>query len=478
MHKFSEDLKRVIEQNCDLIAYIWNDKFYTYKEIKDNAMSIARALENEGNGPVIIYGHKSVRMIISIIACLFANRTYIPVDTHMPLDRLKNILHQTNTTLVLNNSDKFLEGIQSITLEEFYEKYNDKEPNQQINCNNTAYIIFTSGSTGEPKGVPISYDNLDNFVEWINTLLPNEEGTKLNILNQASFSFDLSVADLYYSLYNAHALVPLENKEIEDYNEIFSKIKNNKINMIVATPTFIKLLLLQKEFSAQEYSYLKIIYLCGEILEVSVAKKVLDRFPDIKLINAYGPTEATSAVSGIIINKEMLEDEYLPVGKVSKASTDITIEDGEIILKGKSVFSGYLNSNYNGGHFSSKEGVNCYKTGDFGAIKDDFLYCYGRKDNQIKYKGYRIELDDIERNMKRIEEIEDAVVVAKRKENGNVVKKIKAYIILRKEIAVDEIKKELSEILPQYMIPATITVLEQFPVNQNGKIDRKKLSEI
>lgn len=477
MHKFQKKLKSIMEENSDLIAYVWNNESYTYKEINDSAMKLAMALENEGTEPVIIYGHKSVRMLISILACLFANRAYVPVDLYLPVERINKIINQTKASLILNNSEKMLEEISTITLEDFFEKYNKTRNSSQINCNNTAYMIFTSGSTGEPKGVPISYDNLDNFVEWINTLIPNEEGTKLNILNQASFSFDLSVADLYYSLSNAHKLIPLENTEIESYNEIFSKLKNNKVNMIVATPTFVKLLLLQKDFNIQEYSDLQIIYLCGETLEVDVAKKLLERFPNIKLINAYGPTEAASAVSGIIVKREMLENEYLPVGKISTAATDIAIEDDEIVLKGNSVFSGYLGE-HKGGYFASEDGINCYKTGDLGAIKDDFLYCYGRKDNQIKYKGYRIELGDIEKNIKRLDEVEDVIVVAKLKEKSNAVKMIKAYVILNKKIEVFEIKNKLNEILPRYMIPSTITILEQFPVNNNGKIDRKKLSEI
>lgn len=476
MHKFSEKIKRVMEENSEQVSYVWNGNSYLYGEIKKSAMALSSALKSEGDEPVILYGHKSVRMLISILACLFANRAYVPVDTYMPIERIKKIIAQTNATLILNNSDGILEEMNSFTLEEFYSKYNLNH-REQINDNNIAYIIFTSGSTGEPKGVPISYDNLDNFVTWVNELIPNEEEKKLNILNQASFSFDLSVADLYYSLSNAHTLVALESAEMSNYDEIFTKIKNNRINMIVATPTFLKLLLLQKDFNEEDYLDLKIIYLCGETLECSVARKILERFHNIKLINAYGPTEATSAVSGIVIEKEMLEEKYLPVGKISTAATEIFIKDDEIVLKGNSVFGGYL-SNHIGGYFISEEGENSYKTGDVGKIENDLLYCYGRKDNQIKYKGYRIELDDIERNIKNIEGINDAIVVAKTKENSNIIKLIKAYVISKNKIGEKLIKEKLKQSLPQYMIPSIIVIVDEFPVNNNGKIDRKKLSEI
>ena len=107
--------------------------------------------------------------------------------------------------------------------------------------NDIAYIIFTSGSTGDPKGVPISYSNLLNFIEWVNTLKPLSEYENINVLNQASFSFDLSVADIYYALSNGHTLVALDKDNQEDYNNIFKIISDNNVNVLVITPTFIKL---------------------------------------------------------------------------------------------------------------------------------------------------------------------------------------------------------------------------------------------
>ncbi len=469
MHKFVKELDKIIEFNSDYIAYKFNEQSYTYGDIRKFALELAEALKRESNTPVILYGHKSVRMIISILACLYARRAYIPVDVYMPADRIKRIIEQAGSTLVLNNSKMSLNGIESVTLEELYRVSAETSKEHVENLNEIAYIIFTSGTTGEPKGVPISYDNLDNFVSWINAIIPNEEGTKWSVLNQASFSFDLSVADLYYALSNGHTLIPLQSEEMNNYSDMLSKLKTDKINMIVATPTFLKLLLISKEFESMQYPDLKIIYLCGELLEVNVAKKILERFPNLKLINAYGPTEATSAVSGIVINEKMFKEEYLPVGEISSAATKITIENGEIVLSGKSVFSGYLNS---------ENKINSYKTGDLGEIQNGLLYCYGRKDNQIKYKGYRIELDDIEKNIRKLEQIQDVVVIAKFNDNTKVVKHLKAYVILKESIEPFDIKEKLNEFLPQYMIPSIIKILNAFPINNNGKIDRKKLSEL
>lgn len=255
--------------------------------------------------------------------------------------------------------------------------------------------------------------------------------------------------------------------------EAYGTIKEENINLIVATPTFAKLL--DKDFNSENFKGLKCIYFCGEILEVKLVKKLKDKFKEIKIINAYGPTEATSAVSGILIDDCMLNEDYLPAGKISTAATKIYIENNEIVLRGPSVFGGYI-GNICGGYFKI-DGENCYKTGDVGYIKDDLLYCSGRIDSQIKYKGYRIELGGIENNLLKINGVKEAVVVAKEKENCDVVKIIKAYITIDEKITIEYVKNKLRRVLPEYMIPKVIEILENIPINNNGKYDRKKLKE-
>ena len=310
--------------------------------------------------------------------------------------------------------------------------------------------------------------NLDNFVNWISSLKPLCDYKNISVLNQANFSFDLSVADIYYSLCNGHTLVALDNK-IDDYHYIFETLKS--VDVMVITPTFIKMCLTNIEFNCMNYSRLKCIYFCGELLDKNVVKKLFDRFTNLEIINAYGPTEATSAVCAVNITKDMLDLEILPVGIISRAATNIKIEDKEIILQGKSVFSGYLN-NIKGGYYK-ENGIDCYKTHDIGYIKDDKLYCRGRIDNQIKYKGYRIEIEDIENNIKEINGVNDCIVVPIYK--NNIVTSIKAYVTLTENIDSDYIKKELEQLIPKYMMPRTILIIENMPLNDNGKVDRKRL---
>lgn len=460
-------LKEIVRKNPNKIAYKNNDEYITYKELYDKCIYYSKLLIKEGNGPVIIYGSKEIDVFISIISCVMTRRTYIPVDKFIPLERVKNIVKITNSSLIISNENISIDNVKTIKLDDLkiYKSEYDKVQN-----NNIAYIIFTSGSTGKAKGVPISYDNLNNFIMWISDLYPLNIYKDINVLNQASFGFDLSVADIYYSLYNNHTLITYS-----DYNDVFDIIKKESINVCVMTPTFIKMLLLNDDFNTNNYPSLKCIYFCGEVLEKKSVLKLFDRFPDINIINAYGPTEATSAVCGILITKSILNEEVLPVGDVLKSATDISIVDDEIVLKGNSVFSGYL-GNYKGGYYKENN-VNVYKTGDYGYIKNNKLYCKGRIDNQIKYKGYRIELNDIKNNLLKIDDVIDAEVIAKYNQD-NVVKSIKAFVVLDGSHNSSNVRDELRKLLPLYMIPKSIKVIDRLPINNNGKIDRKALNEL
>lgn len=464
-------IERIVNLYPNRIAYKVNDECITYKELWNRANNYAQLLKRQGTSPVIIYGHKNVNIIISILACIIADRTYVPVGSCTPLYRIKQISKITASSLVLTDYKISLENIDCLNLEEL-KKYNNCDIKE--NKNDIVYMIFTSGSTGIPKGVPISKTNLNNFIDWISNLKPLCDYKDIKVLNQASFSFDLSVADLYYSLCNGHTLIALDSDIQEDYEKIFTTI--SEIDVAVITPTFMKLCLINEEFNSKNYPNFKCVYFCGEQLEVKTVQKLFEAFPNLKIMNAYGPTEATSAVSSILITKEMADHtQLLPVGEVESFATKIEIIDNEIVLKGKSVFGGYLD-NYIGGYYKENN-TNCYKTGDIGYIKDGKLYCKGRKDSQIKYKGYRIELNDIEYNINLIKGVKECAVVAKFNDNLTV-KTIKAYVVVEDNQNANYIKSELEKYIPAYMIPKTIKIIDKLPINQNEKIDRKALSEL
>ncbi len=439
-----DKIAEAVKKNPHRTAYKNNGESITYKELWEKASFNAQILARESRKPVIIRSSKKPETLIEIISCLIAGRAYVPVDSSLPGQRENEIMEAVGTDL-------------------------DTE--------DLAYIMFTSGSTGKPKGVPISVKNLDNFVQWISCLKPLCEYTGCNVLNQARFSFDLSVADIYYSLGNGHTLIALDLDATGDYSGIYPLFCREKINIAVLTPTFIRLCLLEENFNSSNCPSLNCIYTCGELLDKKTAQKLFKRFPNISLINAYGPTETTSAVSGILITEAMLKDEKpLPVGEMSTNAAEIVIDEGEIVLCGESVSCGYLGGEKGG--FFRRDGLQCYRTGDLGFIQDGLLYCTGRKDSQIKYKGYRIELMDIENNIKEIPGVQDCAVTASYTVE-NAVKTIKAFVSTQAvEYDSAYIRKELEKRIPGYMIPRTIVALDRLPINQNGKIDRKALAEL
>ena len=223
---------------------------------------------------------------------------------------------------------------------------------------------------------------------------------------------------------------------------------------------------------------LKTIIFCGEKLLKSTVNELYLRFNKLKIINTYGPTECTFAVTSIEISRDFNKE--IPVG-IPKKDVDIFVlddngkelkdgEKGEILISGKSVAKGYINLKTN--KFITYKGKSAYKTGDIGYIKNGNIYIIGRKDSQIKYKGYRIELKDIESNIMDLEEIDKVVVLPKLNENKKVEMLI-AFVKTKNKTEFD-IKKELKKKLPSYMIPKII-IINEFPINKNGKCDEKKL---
>ena len=357
----------------------------------------------------------------------------------------------------------------------------------------TWYIIFTSGSTGTPKGVQISADCLSHYLDWSVGLgtAPEEKEGKV-FLNQAPFSFDLSVMDLYTSLVSGGTLYCLEKSVQSDYKKLMESLAQSQAGVWVSTPSFAEVCLSEKSFDEKMLPQLRAFLFCGETLGNRTALKLMERFPKAAVINTYGPTESTVAVTDVTVTKEMAETvNPLPVG-AAKPGTVIEIRDengttladgekGEIIILGDTVSTGYFcQEELTGKAFFLENGVRGYHTGDKGYLEHGMLFYCGRIDLQIKLHGYRIELEDIENNIRRLSGIEHVVVLPN--ERDGKVKSLTAYVVEeplpeneREETA--RLKHELLAYVPEYMVPKKFVFLEQMPMTNNGKADRKRLKE-
>lgn len=447
-------------------CYEINGKIYKSSDLYKFICNIYHYLQknNPTKQNVVVYGHKDIYMIATFLACAFSGITYIPIDESCPEDRKNSIINKVSPCFIID------QNIENIMYADDYD-YIDKIC---TNLNNTYYMIFTSGSTGEPKGVKISYSNISSCIDWLKSISNIRNGV---VVNQANFSFDLSVADIYLSLATKSKHFILEKQIQKDFSQMFNQLKNSNANIIVCTPTFADLLLLDSSFNEINLPHLKEILFCGEKLKTKTVKKLQERFPLINIINSYGPTECTFAVTSYIVD----DPEDISVGYSKKDSPIFIVNEnleilkdneiGEILITGKSVGQGYLNPPVNDGYILFN-GEKAYKTGDFGYKQNNKIYCIGRKDSQIKLGGYRIELTEIENILNSFDFVETAIVTTKNKDD--IVKKIVAFIKVSENISEKVILDKLSKKIPNYMMPI-IKIIDTIPLNTNGKTDINKL---
>lgn len=498
----------------------------TYGELWEYSEQLADWLwrnADQDRTPIAVYGHKHPWMLVCFLACVKSGRAYCPVDISVPEVRVEAILQALPSNVILA-TEKFgaaAGGKQVVGLDELEDiiksDAEDTEPERAwVHGDGTYYIIFTSGSTGTPKGVQITADCLNHYLDWSVTLgnSPEEKQGKV-FLNQAPFSFDLSVMDLYTSLASGGTLYCLEKSVQSDYRALVQCLKGSGANIWVSTPSFAEVCLSERAFSEEMMQGLQVFLFCGETLANKTARKLQKRFPNAKIVNTYGPTESTVAVTEVTVTPELAgQEEPLPVG-MTKPGTRIEIwdedgkalpegEKGEIIIIGDTVSTGYFGrKDLTEKSFFRRDGVRGYHTGDKGYLKDGMLHYCGRIDLQIKLHGYRIELEDVENNIARLPQVEQAAVVPNCR--GGKVTSLTAYVVNNKgmedapkdtaesavnlkcteERAADrsltaqaaDMRLALKQFLPDYMVPKKIVFLNKMPMTSNGKVNRKLLAE-
>ena len=487
------------------IAYINKNSQMTFEELGQSSDALASYLLEkypDDKTPIVVVGHKSKWMLLCFLGCVKAGHAYIPVDTSMPSGRIEEIIAGSKTKLIFSTEDlpySFDACTEIVNKDRIYrlsDDYSGKKPDKDkcVKSEDVYYIIFTSGSTGKPKGVRITLKNLESFISWGLDFCHITENRVF--MNQAPFSFDLSVMDLYLSLASKSTLVALDKDLSSDMGRLFDIFRLSDISVWVSTPSFADMCLADKSFSETLLPKLKTFLFCGETLTNKTVENLHARFSDCAVYNLYGPTEATVAVTQVLITETIVKNiNPLPVGKV-KPGCKIYImrdgkpaadgESGEIVITGDSVSRGYYNDEemtaISFGYFNiNGESVFGYKTGDLGYFSESQLYYFGRLDFQIKLNGYRIEIEDIENNFRKLPEIQNAVVIPVIKERKTA--HLNAFVIMKdpnsdKSLKASiEIKKKLNKLIPEYMIPKKIIFKDSFKFNANGKIDRKALTQ-
>ncbi len=467
----------------DRAAHISGGRTLTYGELcrRSDALAARLAASLPEKSPVVVLGHKEPELPIAYLGAIKSGRAYVPVDTAVPPQRIGRIVAASGATLTL-------------TPEKIAELSDGREPAPPFRLvpDDHYYIMFTSGSTGEPKGVPITYGCLQSFLRWILAEHAFEEGREV-FLNVVPYSFDVSLMDTYPALVTGGTVNSVTKDDVANTRRLYQLLGGSAVTTWVSTPSFAQMCLVEPSFNRGMLPQLRRFLFCGETLAPEIAALLLDRFPDAEVWNTYGPTEATVATTSIRITRPILDRfAALPIGRPMPGTRVVVMDEqgrevaagerGEIIIAGPNVSPGYLNRpDLVEKAFFRLDGHRAYRTGDWGRCRDGMLFFEGRIDNQIKLHGHRIELADVEANLRALPGVRDAVVLPVVKQG--VVDSLAAFVILNERPPrsdfqlASELKLQLTERLPSYMIPRKFSFPESFLMNLNGKADRSKLAE-
>jgi D-alanine--poly(phosphoribitol) ligase subunit 1 len=459
------------------VAQVSGDQVLTYGELARRsdalAAELARSLPDDGS-PVAVVGHKEPAMLIGFLAAVKAGHPYVPLDTSLPPARIARIVAGSGARVTLAG---------------------DRPPPALADEGDAApapasltrgapfYVMYTSGSTGEPKGVVITGASLAAFVAWI--VDEHRLGEDEVILDQAPYSFDLSVMSVYPALAAGAALHSVRRQDVANPLALLAALGASGVTTWVSTPSFARMCLADARFAAPLLPRLRRLLFCGETLAPEVASALLDRFPAAEVWNTYGPTEATVATTSVRVDRELLARyPALPVGRampgVRIAVLDETRapvadgEQGEITIAGPNVSAGYLGRpDLDASAFVQLDGVRAYCTGDLGRVRGDLLFFEGRRDSQVKLHGHRIELGDVEANLCALPGVRDAVVLKQ-----DHPERLVAFVLVSEPSALTPqgLRVALAGRLPRSMVPARVEIVDRLPLTANHKVDRRALA--
>ena len=499
-----ETIEYFAQSQPDFPVYNVLGEVHTYHDLKVDSDSLAAKIDSLAlpeKSPVVVFGGQEYDMLATFVALTKSGHAYIPIDSHSTLERVTAIVEVAQPSLIIAINEFPLKdkSIPILDLATVQAAFAEKKPYQlthSVKGNDNYYIIFTSGTTGKPKGVQISHDNLLSFTNWMITNKEFATPARPQMLAQPPYSFDLSVMYWAPTLALGGTLFAVPSAITQDFKQLFETILNLPIAIWTSTPSFADMAMLSEDFNAEKMPGITHFYFDGEELTVKTAQKLRDRFPNARIINAYGPTEATVALSAVAITDDMLTNmKRLPIGYTKADSPTFVIdedgnklpngEQGEIIISGPAVSKGYMNNPEKTAEaFFEFEGLPAYHTGDVGTMTDEGLLLYGgRMDFQIKFNGFRIELEDVSQNLNKSQYVDSAVAVP-RYNKDHKVQNLLAYVILKdgvkeqfeREIDITKaIKEDLQDIMMSYMMPSKFLYRDSLPLTPNGKIDIKGL---
>jgi amino acid adenylation domain-containing protein len=494
LHRFFE---AQVEESPDSVALVFEGGQLTYRELNRRSNQLAHHLHRLGVGPEVLVGvfmERCVEMVVALYGILKAGGAYVPLDPEHPPERIAFMVSDTKVPVLL--AQRHLverlpeQAARVICLDSEWEIIageSDANLADGARAENLAYVIYTSGSTGKPKGVMNTHRGICNRLLWMQDEYHLEAHDR--VLQKTPFSFDVSVWEFFWPLLNGACLVIARPAGHRDSAYLRATIVEQHITTLHFVPSMLRVFL--KELGREDSTALKRVICSGEALSFDLHQRFFSRLA-AQLHNLYGPTEAAVDVTFWACDRHS-KHPTVPIGR-PVANTRIYILDdwlqpvpvgiaGELHIGGVQVARGYLNrpdltaEKFIPDPFSVDPSARLYKTGDVARyLPDGNIEYLGRFDFQVKLRGFRIELDEIEAALLQHPAVQEAVVLALEAAPND--KRLVAYLVLDGRASppsITSLRSFLLQILPEYMVPSAFITLPAMPLTPNGKLDRKAL---
>lgn len=462
------------------IAVIDDERKYTYSEFAEKCLmaigSINSTMASTGK-PIGLYMERSIDYVVYITSLLYLGIPFIPLNISLPKERLRMILKTCESTYIISNLNDV--DMVDFTLIRPYDNAGDNNNFSSVvpfSADNTAYIMFTSGTTGNPKGIEISHQSLANFSYAMKDMVLS--GVE-NVLAMSAITFDPSLLETVIPISYGLTITIIPEKYEFSPKAINDIIVMHKVDFVQLTPSRLK------TFDNSTYDWIKYIrtmLVGGERMDKNILR-IFSYNPDLNLYNVYGPTETTVWCTVKKINNNEYINEYISVGKPIYNAKVYIVDDnrnsvpigviGNLLIGGAGLMKGYIgNPTLTADKIFMHNNEYVYDSGDLAKfLPDGDIELLGRKDNQIKLRGHRIEIEDITMNLSQIEGVHEAGIIFKDDT-------IWGFCTSKEGIEEKDIKRQLKEKLPEYMIPNKIIILDKMPLTTTGKIDYKTLEPL